>query len=215
MEAPTSAATLDQAQQEAWYTVARGTFRVQIADWGRPRSMTVSSSGIGLQVATCYPCLTCQQRDSEEFMDKHVATDKTFAKRIEGQDLYYDLQPDQLAVYPLDSVSDVEKALKGCFIGVEFLMIDPSSDLSAPAKPPSDLLAIEKASWDISQSSNLLTLIDEGKGVTWETSKELAWVPVPSKLSLHSGMFKLKLRFDAKKTQLGLGFMIKFNGGLD
>src|SRR5262249_23147263 len=77
--------------------------------------------------------------------------------------------------------------------------------------------------WDATDNDDPLTVSSEGRTVHWGFRKSgyrgvhypPAWVPVKTLLALHSGSFSVDFVVDdAANAQIGVGFLLAFEGGL-
>lgn len=81
---------------------------------------------------------------------------------------------------------------------------------------------IGSAKWKPEHSAHLLSVTNDGRTIEWaplrrsEGQRRPVWVPIPTRLHLHSGHFRWDFIVDEMATaQIGIGFMLLWNVGPD
>jgi hypothetical protein len=64
-------------------------------------------------------------------------------------------------------------------------------------------------SWDLQNTSNLLTVSNEGKTLEWAKPEQAAWLPAQTTGQLGAGSFRLEFAIDEiANRQIGVGFLL-------
>ena len=91
------------------YEPFRMRFLVKMGNWNNPREVEIDSERLCLQVATCYPCSTCERRESE-LSSKAVVP---FSKEQRDGLLYFCFTPQQQLAGPDAALQFLNAAFGG------------------------------------------------------------------------------------------------------